>query len=58
MERVHGTVGVDGAAGGDERLRGDLPAEDALGVLVGAEPAEQVDLEHLELEQVEQVVQR
>ncbi len=55
---MDGPVGVDSAAGGDEGLRGDLTAEDPLAVLVGAEPAEQVHLERLELEEVEQVVQR
>ena len=49
---------VDGAAGRDERLPRDLPAEHALAVLVGAQPAEQVHLELLELEQVDQIVER
>ena len=41
-----------------ERLPRDLPAEHPLAVLVGAQPAEQVHLELLELEQVDQIVER
>ena len=57
MQRVHVAL-VDGAAGRDERLAGDLPAEHPLAVLVGAQPAEEVHLELLELQQIDQVVQR
>ena len=35
VQRVHLAVGLDGAGGGDERLAGDLAAEDPLAVLVG-----------------------
>ena len=58
VQRVHVPVGVDGAPRRDERLPRDLPAEHALAVLVGADAAEQVHLELLELEQVDQIVER
>ncbi len=58
MQRVHRPVGVDGAPGGDQRLRRDLAAEDALLVLVRARAPEQVHLERLELEELDQVVER
>ena len=41
-----------------ERLPRDLAAEHPLAVLVGAQPAEEVDLELFELQQVDQVVER
>ena len=43
-------------AGGDERLARDLAAEDALAVLVGADAAEDVDLDRLEVEQLDERV--
>src|SRR5450631_1699941 len=51
-------AGLDGAARGDEGLRRDLAAEDALAVLVGAQAPKEVDLERFELQEVEQVVER
>jgi hypothetical protein len=48
---------VHRARGGDERLAGDLPAEDADPVLVGRETAEEVDLDRLEVEQLDEVVE-
>ena len=57
MQRVHAPL-VDGAAGRDQRLGRDLPAEHALAILVGAQPPKQVHLELLELQQVDQVVER
>jgi hypothetical protein len=48
---------VDGAAGGHEGLSGDLAAEDALALLVGLGPAEDVDLNGLEVEQVDEKLQ-
>ena len=58
VQRVHAAIGlVDGAGGGDERLAGDLPAEHPLSVLVGLDPAEDVDLDRLEVEQFDQVLQ-
>ena len=58
VERVHGNLGVDGAAGGDERLREHLPAEHADPSLFEAHPAEQVHFEALEIEHVDQIVER
>ena len=58
MQRVHEPVGVDRAARRDQRLARDLAAEDALAVLVGADAAEEVDFELLELEQVDEIVER
>ena len=43
------------ADGGHQRLRGDLAAEDALQVGVGLTPAEEVEVELLEVEQLHQV---
>ena len=56
MERVHVAVGVDRAGRGDERLAGDLAAEDPLHVDLGARPPEDVDLDRLEVEQGDQLV--
>ena len=53
---MHRTVVVDGAGGGDERLPRHLTPEDALPVLVGVDPAEDVDLDRLEVEQVDEGV--
>ena len=41
----------------DERLGGHLPAEDALAQLVGLGPAEDVDLDLLEVEQIDELVE-
>ena len=49
MEGVRSTD-VDGAAGGHQRLCGNLTAEHPLAVLVGADPAEDIDLDRLEIE--------
>ena len=57
VERVHEPV-LDRATRGDQRLPGDLAAEHALAVLVRAEPAEQIDLELLQLQQFDQLVER
>ena len=57
VERVHEPV-LHGATRSDQRLSGDLTAEHALAVLVGAEPPEQVDLELLQLQQLDQLVER
>ena len=48
---------VDGAGRGDERLAGDLAAEDALAVLVGRAAAEDVDLDRLEREEGHEFVE-
>jgi len=48
---------VDRAPGRHERLRGDLAPEDALALLVGLDPAEDVDLDGLEVQEVHQEVQ-
>ena len=45
----------DGAYGGDQRLREHLPTEDALHHRVGLATAEQVVLDHLQVEQVDQL---
>ena len=58
VQGVHPPVGVDGAAGGDERLPRHLPAEDPLALLVRAVAAEDVHLDGLEVQQLEQSVQR
>ena len=58
MQRVHeaGRV-VDRAGRGDERLAGDLAAEDPLAVLVRRAAAEDVDLDRLEVEQGDEIVE-
>ena len=65
MQRVNVTLGfagahcfLHGAPGGDERLAGDLAAEDPLALLVGALAAEDVDLDPLEVEQSIEIVER
>ena len=58
VHRVHPAVGVDRAARGHERLREHLAAEDPLAVAVEALTPEQVDLERLEVEQVDEIVER
>src|SRR4051812_8418204 len=49
VQRVHAPVVGDRAARGDECLRSDLPAEDALVRRLGAQPPEEVHLERLEV---------
>ena len=58
VQRVHEAAGiVDRAGRGDQRLAGDLAAEDPLAVLVGRAAAEDVDLDRLEVEQRHEVVE-
>ena len=56
VQRVHGAARLHGAGGRHQRLAGHLPAEDPLALLVGRHPAEQVDLDRLEVEQLHQRV--
>ena len=58
MARVDRPGRVDRASRGDERLPGHLPAEHPLAPLLRAAAAEQVDLERLEIEELDQVVER
>ncbi len=59
MQRVHEAPPlVDRACRGDERLPGHLAAEDPLAVLVRRSPAEDVDLDRLEVEQRHEIVER
>jgi hypothetical protein len=48
---------LDGAPGRHERLGGDLAAEDALAVLVGAHTPEDVDLDGFDVEELDEEVQ-
>ena len=48
----------DGAAGGDERLTGDLAAEHPLHRCVRGQPAEERLLERLDVEQLQQNIKR
>ena len=48
---------VDGAAGGHERLPGDLPAKDTLPILVRLDAAEDVLLYRFEVEQADEELQ-
>ena len=57
MQRVHGAP-VDGAPGGNEGLASHLAAEDPLAVLVGAHAPEDVDFDGLQVEQVDERLQR
>ncbi len=57
VHRVHVTLGVDGAAGGHQRLREHLAAVEAHALAVEALAAEQVHFERLEIEQGHQVVE-
>ena len=57
MQRVD-RAAVDGPSGRDERLAGDLTAEDPLAVLLRAPAAEDVHLELLEVEDREQLGER
>ena len=50
-------TGVDGPAGGDERLRGHLASEDPLAGLVEVLAAEDVHLDGLEVEQLDELAQ-
>ena len=56
VQRVHPAV-LDGATRGDERLGGDLAAEDPLALLVGLGAAEDVDLDLLEVEEADELVE-
>jgi hypothetical protein len=53
VQRVHRPVALRGAAGGHQRLPGDLAAEDPLQGLLRAAPTEDVDLDLLQVEQVD-----
>ena len=58
MQRVHRPLGiVDRAGRGDQRLTGDLAAEDPLAVLVGRAAAEDVHLDRLQGEQRHEFVE-
>jgi hypothetical protein len=57
VQRVHQPV-LDGAPRRDQRLPGDLPAEDALAFLGGAGPTEDVLLDLLQVEDAQQLVER
>ncbi len=64
VQRVHVALGFaladgffDSAAGGDERLAGDLSAENALALLVWRLPAEDVDLDAFEIEELDEIVE-
>ena len=54
MERVCMAL-FDRSAGGNERLGQYLSAEDTLPVFLGAAPAEQVDLDRFQVEQVKDI---
>ncbi|MBB3730705.1 hypothetical protein FHR33_006565 [Nonomuraea dietziae] len=58
VQGVHVTSLWHGTARGDERLGGDLTAEHPLDALFGAAPAEDVELDLLQVEQVEQLLER
>src|SRR5262249_34308634 len=58
VQRVHRPRRVGRAARRHQRLRRDLPSEDPLLRLGRAEPAEEVDLERLELEELQEFVER
>ena len=58
VHRMDPAPGVDGAARGHQALRQHLAAEDPLARVLRAQAAEQVDFELLELEEVDQVVDR
>jgi hypothetical protein len=59
MQRMDVPTGlVHSATGGDKRLAGNLAAEDALPVLVGGAPPEDVDLQGLQVEQGDEIVER
>ena len=48
---------VDRVSSRDERLPRHLAAEDTLAILVECVPAEHVDLDYLEIEQVDEVIE-
>lgn len=56
MERVRDPP-VDRATRRDERLRRDEPPEDSGASVVRAEPAEEVDVEKLEIEPIQEAVE-
>ena len=56
VQRVHGPVRLDRAAGGDQRLPGHLAAEHPLPGRLRADSAEDVLLDLLEVEQPDQTV--
>ena len=58
VHRVRVARRVDRSLRGDERLREDLTAEDATGADIAVEPAINIDLEWLEIEQSQEFVQR
>ena len=58
VQRVHRALAVGGAAGRDQRLARDLPAEDPLQGLLRAAAAEDVDLDLLQVEQIDQALGR
>ena len=57
VQRVDASA-LDGPARGHQRLRGDLPAEHPLAVLVGADAPEDVDLDRFEIEEFHEKVER
>ncbi len=57
MQRVH-EAALDRPSGRDQGLARHLAAEDPLAVLLRAAPAEDVHLELLEVEELDQVVER
>jgi hypothetical protein len=57
VERVRGSIGLHGPAGGDQRLGQHLPAEHAPGADVAIRAAKDVDLELLEVEDREELVE-
>ncbi len=58
VQRVDVATGlVDRSARRDERLTGDLAAEHANTILVGRSAPEDVDLDHFEVEQCDEVVE-
>ena len=58
VQRVHVASGSTVRPAATSACARDLAAEHPLAVLVGAHATEQVDLELLELEQVDQIVER
>ena len=57
VERVDGSD-LDGPASRHQRLAGDLAAEDPLALFVGLDSPKDVDLDGLEVEEVDEEVQR
>ncbi len=54
---MHPAIGGHGPPGRDQRLPGHLPAEHADGAVRRADPAEQVHLELLQVEQLHEAVE-